>query len=253
MKICRSSNAFTLMELIVSASLMSMILVSSYVCLNAGMHGRKLVQQRSEVVQSGRVALNLIAADLRAATPLSQEFEFLGMDRLLGNVEADNIDFATHRYTPEGKHEGDWAEVSYYVSRDEETGQNILYRRRDATPDPEPLMGGAKEEIAVGVRGLSFQFYDGFEWWETWGDYEGKAQFMEFPDSNLSGMPEAVRIQLALEIEPSKNNTNTLASLEITDTNAAPPMVFETIVRLNLSAHRWGAGPTGPNSGGDDE
>ena len=42
-----TNHAFTLMELIVSSSLMAMILVSSYVCLNAGMHGRRLVQQRS--------------------------------------------------------------------------------------------------------------------------------------------------------------------------------------------------------------
>jgi len=249
-----TARAFTLVELIVSASLMSMILVSSYICLNAGMHSRKLVQQRSTTIQTGRVAINLIAADLRSATPLSEELEFIGMDRQLGNMEADNIDFATHRYTPTKRSEGDWAEVSYYISQDEKTGQNVLYRRRDATPDPEPMMGGSKEEIATGIRGLSFQFYDGFEWFEEWGDAEGKAQFMEFPDSNMSGMPEAVRIQLALDAEPAKPITNALNSVEGTHTNAAPPMIFETIVRLNLAGHRWGAGPTGSATrGGDDE
>lgn len=249
-----TARAFTLVELIVSASLMSMILVSSYVCLNAGMHSRKLVQQRSATIQTGRVAINLIAADLRSATPLSQELEFVGMDRQMGTIEADNIDFATHRYTPTKRSEGDWTEVSYYISRDEKTGQNVLYRRRDATPDPEPMMGGSKEEIATDVLGLSFQFYDGFEWFENWGDVEGKAQFMEFPDSNLSGMPEAVRIQLALASEPSQANTNSIDSAEMADTNAAPPMIFETVVRLNLAGHRWGAGPAGSTpQGGNDE
>ena len=251
----RNNSAFTLIELIISASLMTMILVSSYVCLMAGVHGRELVQQRSDVAQTGRVVLNLIAADLRAATPLSQTNAFLGMDRLMGEVEADNLDFATHRYSPERRHEGDWAEVSYYVSQNKESGLNTLYRRRDPTPDPEPLMGGSKEELAVGVMGLRFEYYDGFEWFDEWGDIEGKAQLMEFPDSNMSGMPAAVRITLALDPDPKPldKGTKSAEGPGITTTNAPLPMVFETVVRLNLSALKWGSGPSGVQGGADEE
>jgi type II secretion system protein J len=253
----RSEKAFTLIELIISAALTSMILASSYICLNASLKGRKLVQQRSDAIQTARVALDLIAADLRSATALSEEFEFLGMHRAIGEMEADNMDFATHRYSPKRRNEGDFCEVSYYVSQDEETGQQVLYRRRDSTPDPEPLAGGTKEEIATGIKGLSFTFYDGFEWWENWGDAEGSAQFMEFPDANMTGMPEAVRIAIAIDPDPKINpagfGTNSVTSLN--DTNAEPPMIFSTVVRLNLAALRWagkGSAAGNSNQGGNN-
>src|SRR6266498_3787519 len=91
----RTLPGFTLIELVISASLMAILLVGAYLCLSSGLASQKLIESRGEAVQSARVALALMSADLRGACPLSKDIQFLGMDRMLGDVEADNLDFAT--------------------------------------------------------------------------------------------------------------------------------------------------------------
>ena len=226
----RRRVGFTLIELVISAALMSVVLVAAYACLRAAIAGRKLVETRSDVAQTARVAFALLSADLRAACPLSREFEFLGLDRALGEVEADNLDFATHNYSPRSPREGDFCEVSYFVRQDAAGGRLSLWRRRDSTPDAEPLAGGTLEEIAGGVSALRLEYYDGWEWFDEWGDPEGKRRGQDpltLP-SNVSGLPEAVRITLSFVPEQSSGDE--------ASSTTEPPLVFQTIVRLNLAA-----------------
>ena len=241
----RGFAGFTLIEVVISTALMTMILASAYLCLSAGMASRKLIESRAEVLQSARVAMSLMTADLRAASGLSKEFEFLGMRRQLGEIDADNLDFATHNYTPRRAREGDWCEVSYFLEKDPESGQFTLWRRRDATPDDEPLSGGSREEIARGLRGLRFEYYDGWDWYDEWGDPEGrhKGQSSVLDPANLSGLPDAVRITLMFDTEaPSPKKT--IAKKEAQE----PPLIFQTVARLNLAAVSKGTGFGGSSS-----
>lgn len=222
------STAFTLIEIVISAALMSLILVSAYFCLSSAVASQKIVESRSEALQNARIAMAMISADLRCASPLSSKIEFLGSHRMIGEVEGDNLDFGTHNYTPKRANEGDFCETSYFLKKDPQSDRYALWRRRDPTPDPEPLAGGKLEEIARGVHSLKFEYYDGFDWYDDWGDINGAAKIENSlkDHPNLSGMPESVRITLTLDVgrpavgkEPSE-----------------PPLVFQTIARLNLSA-----------------
>jgi prepilin-type N-terminal cleavage/methylation domain-containing protein len=222
-------GGFTLIEIVISSALMSLILVSGYLCLSSGISGQRLIDSRSEAVQSARVAMAMISADLRAACPLSRDLPFLGMRRILGEIQADNLDFGTHHYTPRRAREGDFCEVSYFVDIEQESGKFSLWRRRDPSPDDEPLAGGSREEIARGVRGLKLEYYDGWDWYDDWGDPQArrKKEFSRREHPNLYGMPEAVRI--TLWIEPASR------SLPAKD-KSEPPLVFQTVARLNLAA-----------------
>src|SRR5439155_7733176 len=126
----RNRCGFTLIELVISAGLMTMILVSAYFCLSAGFSSQKLIEPRAEIIQNARVALAIMSADLRGACPLSTNNQFLGMHRTVGEMDADNLDFATHNYTPHRTHEGDFCEVSFYVDKDPVSGTCTLWRRR---------------------------------------------------------------------------------------------------------------------------
>ena len=86
------SHAFTLIELVISSALMAMMLTAAYCCLSSGIFSQKLVESRAEVVQTARVTMALMTADLRCACPLTKNLEFLGMHRMLGDIEADNMD-----------------------------------------------------------------------------------------------------------------------------------------------------------------
>jgi prepilin-type N-terminal cleavage/methylation domain-containing protein len=222
-QLCRAG--FTLIEVVISTALMSLILASAYICFNAAIGGRKTMEPRLEVVQNARVAMALMSADLRNACPLDSESAFLGMHRLLGDAVADNIDFGTHNYTPQRANEGDFCQMSYYVDRDARTGQLSLFRRRNPTIAPDALSGGSKEEIASGLKELKLEYSDGIDWYDTWGDVSlrGKKQTSQKTESNLSGMPEAVRITLWIDSNP-RNKTN--AEESVTEETPEAPMVF---------------------------
>src|SRR5438309_7941820 len=223
---CRlNSSGFTLIELVISAALMALILVSAYLCMSACVSTQKLIEPRFEAFQSARVAMAIMAADLRAACPLSKEFQCVGMHRTLGEVEADNLDFATHNYTPRRAREGDFCEVSFFLQPDRESGKFCLWRRRNPTIAPDPLSGGNREEIVRGLRGLRFEYYDGYDWYDSWGDAEGngRKQSSLRDQPNLSGLPEAVRITLWCDPD---SGSKTAASPE--NPPAGSPLVFQT-------------------------
>jgi prepilin-type N-terminal cleavage/methylation domain-containing protein len=243
----RSAAGFTLIEVVISSALMALIVVSAYLCLHGAISSQKLIEPRVGVLQNARVALALMTADLRCACPLSKELQFLGMHRTMGDMEADNLDFATHNYTPRRAREGDYCQVSFYVDTEPESGQFALYRRRNPIISFDPLSGGSREEIARGVRGLRFEYYDGLDWYDTWGEVEGtaKAQSSYRVRSNLSGMPEAVRITLWFDPNP---RTRTAEAKE--EPAAEPPLVFQTVAKLNLAAHSQPRSSSGSDTGG---
>jgi prepilin-type N-terminal cleavage/methylation domain-containing protein len=229
----RQVVAFTLIEVMISSALMALILVSAYLCLGAGFSAQKLIEPRAEIIQNARVAMAIMSADLRAACPLSKTDDFLGMTRKVGEVEAGNLDFATHNYKPRHAREGDFCQESFYLDKDAETGQLSLWRRRNPTIALDALSGGSKEEIAKGVVGLKLEYFDGLDWYDSWGEVKsrGKERNSAREKSNLSGLPAAVRIILLMDSNPKKKNPN-LAANEV---KPEPPLVFQTIARLNLA------------------
>jgi hypothetical protein len=255
---CTSRGAFTLIEVVISAALMSLIVVSAYLCLNAAVSSQKMIEPRATVFQNARVAMALMAADLRCACPLSKDSAFLGMHRMIGKMEADNLDFATHNYTPRRPREGDYCQVSLYLDKDPESGQFALYRRRNPALALDPLSGGNREEIAQGLLGLRFDYYDGYDWYESWGevDRRSQAQNSRRERYNLAGMPQAVRITLWFDSNPK---TKPAASPGIAEANlstgepgTAPPFVFQTVARLNLATASENAAESSSDTGGQN-
>ena len=228
----RSNAAFTLLELVISAAIGAMILTAAALCLNASISSQKMIDPRVDTMQSARVALALMSADLHAACPLDKDFAFLGVHRVVGDVEADNIDFATHNYSPQHPREGDFCETSYYLDKGAASGQFGLWRRRNPTLAPDPISGGSREEIAPGVGGLRMEYYDGLDWYDTWGDQNGgKRGDSIVQPPNLVGMPQAVRITLSFASNPSPKSQDQ----ETRGTNG-PALVFQTVVFLELAA-----------------
>jgi type II secretion system protein J len=243
-----AAGGFTLVELVISAALMAMILAAAYLCMSAGVSGGKLVESRTETAQTARAVMAMITADLRAACVLSTNIDFLGMSRMIGSARADNLDFGTRNFIPKRQRPYDFCEVSYFAEEDRDTGRLKLMRRRDPTPDDNPLADGVIEEIATGLTGMKCEYYDGFDWYEEWGDATGKAQFSLKEQPNMFGLPEAVRITLSFSTTPDKP-----VSAEKPDSEE-PPMVFQSVARLNLApVSLLNSSSSSSSSGGSQE
>src|SRR5580765_4579884 len=184
---------------------MALILVSGYMCLNAAIRTQKQIEPRIAVIQNARVAMSILTADLRGACTLSKDCAFLGTDRMLGEIEADSVDFATHNYTPKKDSEGDFCEESFFLSRDPKTKEYVLYRRRNPVIAYNSFKGGKVEEIARGLLGLRLEYFDGLDWWDDWGeiqDPDRPKSFRRQSQPNLEGLPQAVRITIWFDADP---------------------------------------------------
>jgi len=248
-------SAFTIVELLISVSIFAGVVAGSYLCLRAGLASREIVSERMDVAQTARVALRLLGADLRAACRLDEDFEFVGVDREVAGIEADNVDFATHNWIPNGAGQGDTCEISWFVKRlegDERSGGDGgygLFRRRDPSVDREIFAGGAIELIAPGLRGFRLEYSDGFLWYDSWGrDPMGPPPERESGRSpllarNLRGLPDAVRITLMLapqEDGRARRDATPItvlgeASTATAPSDAAGALVFQTVVRLDFA------------------
>ena len=249
---------FTLIELMISATLMALILGAAYACLTAGLSAQRLVDPRLEATQTARVALALLTADLRAACVLDRNAEFIGQQRKLGDLDAGNLDFATLNQTPRRPGEGGYCQTSYFLDRDPATGEVILWRRRNPRIGLDPFSGGAREEIARGIRQLKFEYYDGFDWYDSWGDPDNRTRDREVPktssrlEPNLSGLPEAVRITLAVETDRSRRSGHSASSgadsADDSGESGEAPLVFQTVARIVVPS---AAGAGGSASSGN--
>lgn len=257
----RPDAGFTLIEMIVAASLMALVLVSAYACLDAGFATRRLLEPRLEAVQTARIVLAMASADLRGACPLSREAAFVGADRTLGGWEVDGMDFGTHHYTPGRPGEGDFCQISYFVEWDPTAGEGVLWRRRNPFPGQDPFTGGSREEIARGVRGLKLEYYDGFDWYDHWGDADGRRQAREASslrqDPTLTGLPNAVRITLTLAVggqgpRGSLSDSNPGQGSSPAEPGSVPSgegvLVLQTVVAIPVPAPVSEAGGGGENA-----
>lgn len=249
---------FTLVEMTIAAALMALILGAAYACLNAGIAAQRLIDPRVEATQAGRVALALLTADLRCACPLSKNVEFVGNDRRVGETETDGADFGTHHYTPARPGDGDFCQTSYFVEPDPESGQLVLWRRRNPRIGLDPFQGGSREEIARDVRQFKLEYYDGFEWFDSWGDPDGRRQAREAnslrTEPNLLGLPTAVRITLALGLGRTPRRAPEAATAPgpgTAETDAREERIaFQTVARIQVPATAAGSG-TGAAPGGE--
>lgn len=240
----KASGGFTLIEMMISVTVAAMILGAAYGTLMAGFSSQKMIEPRLDTVQKARVALALITADLRCACPLSKDDDFLGAQRQIDGAEADNLDFGTHNFTPNRPRTGDFCQVSYYIEKDPKTGELTLWRRRNPRFALNPLSGGAREAIVRGVASLQLEYYDGDDWYDTWGDTTKKARTSTIPQPNASGLPVAVRMTLALNIGPKAGKTEE-------GTNSEPTLVFRTVAPLELAALFQDSSPSIGGGGGN--
>ena len=84
------------------------------------------------------------------------------------------------------------------------------------------------------VVGLKLEYFDGDDWYDSWGEVKtsDKKQSSAREKNNLAGLPDAVRITLLMDSNPKKKNPD-MASIE---EKPEPPLVFQTVTRLNLAA-----------------
>jgi len=181
----RDRRAFTLIEMLVATSMLTMLAVGGYLALTAGTQSARKVRRVGRMVAAAQTALQQMACDVRAAVAHADKIRLTSLDVQYEGYDADTIDFMTPCKADPENGVGGRCEVGYWIDNDETTDAHGLVRREDGTLDAEPLAGGVTRLISPLVSELNLTFYDGVEWVDGWDD--------------AKRFPQAVRICIVVE------------------------------------------------------
>jgi prepilin-type N-terminal cleavage/methylation domain-containing protein len=202
-------KGFTLLEVLVSVSILAVIMASLYGAYTSNVEAIQLVRQGSEVHQVARIVLDRMARDLESiivGAPTSTASSVLGLiaeDREIDGKPADRLDFTTltHLAFAEGEPLTDLCEVGYFVEEDEEGDGLILYRRDDGSVDEDLTEGGHIIELARMITALNFTFEDSEgEVFEAWTTLSGE---------HLNRIPPLVVIRITIRDRGEEERTFT--------------------------------------------
>ncbi|MGE0710176.1 MAG: type II secretion system protein J [Planctomycetota bacterium] len=197
-------RAFTLIEVLLAATLMAVVGLAVASVLGTQLHASKRMHQRSDRRALLSAIERRIRADLRAVVPPGGLYAagVIGEDQVSAGGQLDALlppdlqDLASHATTPSGEPapfdqrdrltiavwppartfgqehldgEGAMWQVVYQIDEDPETFERGLVRQvqrvRDLAPGVEQ---DPAEEIAAEVVAMDAHYFDGTDWQDTW-------------------------------------------------------------------------------------
>lgn len=193
-------KGFTLLELILSISILSVVLVTIYGTLAMGSRTWGKGERDIEKIQRERVVMNLLAREIKSVFPyrvtpseLDTHKEFYAFEG-----EKDSISFVSTVPLKGGKGGLSW--LTFWVEEDE--GLVVLERdalRSDIFKERETLDKDDMEVLDPRVSAIRFDYY---KLKSGTAEGEGEGEWEETWDAEQEGtFPHAVRVELTFEEE----------------------------------------------------
>ncbi len=221
-----SSRAITLLEVLVSITILAMVSVLIYGAFDSMSKAKNGIGRLNQRYREGRLAIRRISTELSSAflsahQPLNQALAvrttvFIGTN----GTPADRLDFNSfsHRRIVRDAHESDQNELSYFGSQDPEvSGKTDLARRESAELDLEPTRGGQVLVLAEDIDLFDLHYLDAVS--GTWQDRWNSTQAMD----QLARLPIQVKVTLVLRNGPGGKNLPLVARIPIFISN---PLTF---------------------------
>lgn len=189
----RPDSGFTLIEVILTLSLIGYVALCVYSCLIYTIDAKDRVESMSALNKVGQAIIRQITHDLEGCytsdSPEQRDW-FEGVD----DTEGDSINFVTtvESAPDENGVRSNITEVGYRVEPNEEAdGYYVLLRREGFFVDEDPLKGGTLSEVFDRVKSFNLTYYDkdNNEWVDSWSYQEKR------------GLPLAVKIEFVIKIE----------------------------------------------------
>ncbi|MBM4259658.1 MAG: prepilin-type N-terminal cleavage/methylation domain-containing protein [Deltaproteobacteria bacterium] len=227
-----SPKGFTLLEVLVASSILSIVLAILYGVFSQTLKSRQIAEERAALSRTARVVLLRIGEDLQASFPFAAgNARFTGETRRTSSFPQASMSFmsfASGQLTAGGR-EGDWSEIAYDLIPDPLTPTlwQLIRRVRLSAETTRVASEGEMLPLLSRVQGLRLRFFDGRGWAEEWGR-----------DQTRGRIPHAVEVELMLAVSDSRKRQRTLPSDAVR---------FSTVVDLPLA--RAGGAVSRPGGG----
>ena len=218
----QDDRGFTLLELIISLTIFSLVVVVVYATLSLGVGAATRGEARSIQNQRARAALALIARQLKSAYPLTLEAEDGIFVYFFG--EPDAVSFISAAGRPEV---GGLEKIMYFLKEHE--GRHSLWVRTAAPALPADLVeereGSLIQETEVlpEVESLTWEYFGRVQTDEEWTDHwDGKEQ-RSLPtavrcswQAHLGELPYEWQIEVPINVQTSQSTSRTASQGRVT-------------------------------------
>jgi type II secretion system protein J len=185
------NRAFTLLELLVAMTIMSIIGLSLYTSLNLAFRVRDSAQAAVDNARVLEIAMSLLKEELMSAMPpsgvLAGSFEGEDETGSEGN-DADTLSFYSSDNVPSGDELAcDVRKVEIGVAQRDGADEKVLIRGVTTNLLSPKTLDPAEEVLCGNVASLNFRYYDGSDWQDDWDSGD-----------NDDTLPGAVEITVSL-------------------------------------------------------
>ncbi|RMF93356.1 MAG: prepilin-type N-terminal cleavage/methylation domain-containing protein [Candidatus Schekmanbacteria bacterium] len=205
----KNNKAFTLLELVVAITILSIITSFIYGVYTGSVKTIDKTSAKVEMYDKARLVLDRMAYELASAATSIDEPEpgfssfFYGADDKTGGVDTDEIEFVARTNKGNYRFNGKpvLTRISYYLDikrseRKKEKKKRVytLYRSEDVIFHREDFEKIKEEEFIDNCRGLNFEYRTDRGWIDNWEDDSNSKQ-------QRGKIPKAVKITLVLTDE----------------------------------------------------
>lgn len=166
-RILPAERGFTLLELLISITMLALILVIIFGTMRLGFRSVESADRKMEALERKRMSLSIITAQTASHVPLTYDDE--GTKRYYFSGSSDAMQFTTN-YSIWGGQKG-YVTVNYRVES-EAGGKQSLY----ASESTVALEGTRETKLLEGLDSVTFEYYykdpteEKGEWVEEWSD-----------------------------------------------------------------------------------
>jgi len=204
----RARRAFSLLEVLIAASLLAIIGALLLQSLSSSMDAKEAIENTSNryhVVRSAmsRMVDELSMSYLSAHRPTTGA-ELRAVTGFKG--ERDRIDCTAFGYVPrvEDEKKSDQRQLSFFLDNDPRTQTKSLRRREQSNLDDDFEEGGRELTLLSNVRSLEFQYWDPQK--EAWADK------WDAGGTELNRLPARIRIEMVVVMDNDVEQTFTTQS-----------------------------------------
>ena len=184
-------SGFTLIEVLVAISLLTIVLTSIYGIFSAVSSAKERLDGDSADYQLARVLFDRLGRELRSYHPIDQlSFKGSGATDSLFSLE-----FTSRAVSPLAGEGAGIAMIRYWLEPDPQGDQKNWVLLRSETPLHGQVQAGAKAKalrLAGGIAEMDLRYYNSGQWFDSWEAQGGT-------------LPELVEISLQLESEPGQS------------------------------------------------
>ena len=179
-------GGFTLIEILVSISIIAITLATVYGVFSSVSSAKERLDQDSETYHKARVIFDRFGRELHGAylSSANKDSLLMGEKDTLDNV---TFSFSTTAASPLSSTGTGYALVTYTVTDDNEAddGSKVLLRSEKPLLSEEDSSSLRVMRLAPGINYFNLRFYDGSSWQDSW-------------DSSSKGLPSLVEIEIRI-------------------------------------------------------